>query len=259
MHSTGLRLYADCAEIHITDCLPKLRSFCENDAPKSYDCRIREFDDVPDAIQDDCVTAANTGMLARTPLSAWKRFLNGSLLELAQVPTDVDLIQSPEGRYQAARESLRMCYAQLTTQKGITDMAATKVLYLKRPNLVAISDSYVRDALMIRDPDSKRFPKRGDWHAARGVAVADAVRFVGQNNQDLIRDLQESLLADNGAWRLSYCRIIDALIWIDMAIPVSNAWRTRALNNGWDSVMPKVLCRKYSLPGRCCRGWDYCR
>ena len=88
----------------------------------------------------------------------------------------------------------------------IKDTAATKLLYLKRPALVAISDTSVRSRLRIDAPPGPD----------RAIAVARAIRTVGLANTVGLAALKSysdnttKLIAD--AVPLSKARILDILI-----------------------------------------------
>ena len=119
--------------------------------------------------------AVNDAMKAQTPLNVWRPFLAPNVIpNLPQVPKDLDLIESRDIDYRAGRDSVWRVYEVLASRQYITDMAASKVLYLKRPSLIAISDSYVRGVLL--GPDQPVFPQdpapggqvRGSWRRRDG-------------------------------------------------------------------------------------------
>ena len=238
----------------IRDCLAKLTRFCQHDAFPCYDIVGYKHVLDPDRLQSELLTATNSAMRARSSTKAWEPFLNKPLSVLADVPTDVDLVEASDAAYASAREKLRGCYLVLTNAKWITDMAASKMLYLKRPRLVAISDSYVREALAVGQPDSKLYPWRAPYHAARGLMVADAVRAVGRANLGALADLQQAMspvLDDLGkthgvrAW-VSKARLVDILIWGEMAIDRDKrdkGWGDVVEKQGWSSVVRDIRAR----------------
>ena len=204
--------------IHLTRCEEKLHDFCEVDAYKAFD-RIASTDDVVTRPQLDAV---NDAMKARTPVEVWTKFLApNSIPHLSLVPKEIDLIDSDAMPYALARERIRSVYETLACEKFITDMAASKVCYLKRPKLVAISDGYVRAMLVGPDENiDPQDPDRGRKYAIRGVAVMDAVRCLGQFNAKALRVLHqysESLRIEGQAVRLTKARILDILLWIEVA------------------------------------------
>lgn len=218
----------------VPNCIEKLIDFCRHDAYPRYDLVGYQHLAASDTIQSELLRAINGPMRARSPRTAWEPFLDRPLPELAQVSVDVDLIAAPEESYEEAREHLRACYAALTGGKWITDMAASKLLYLKRPNLVAISDSYIRRALGVADPKPGEY-MGGAHYAARGVAVADAVRDAGRANRELLDELQTALAGQG--FEMSLARIMDVLIWVDMAIAANHPWwGSRATERAWRPV-----------------------
>src|SRR4051794_6274164 len=94
-------------KIILSRCEEKLRDFCLHDAYRGYDLT---------ATVDDLVTmtqfnAVNDAMKARTPLNAWQPFLAPNTVpHLAQVPKDLDLIDSSDPDYAAGRECVRRVY-----------------------------------------------------------------------------------------------------------------------------------------------------
>jgi len=230
----------------IQQCLPKLRFFCEHDAYADYDRAGYRHASEPDRFHADLLTATNRAMRARSPRKAWAPFLETPISELAQLPVDADLVESTDDEYASSRVALERCYRVLTAAKWITDMSASKMLYLKRPRLVAISDSYVREALAIPEPDPARHPWRVEYCTTRALRVSDAVRAVGLHNVEQLGHLQ-STMADTvekiGSMHqtrmsLSKARIIDILLWVDAAIAAGHqTWKPCADAAGWDSVV----------------------
>jgi ssDNA-binding Zn-finger/Zn-ribbon topoisomerase 1 len=176
--------------------------------------------------------AVNDAMKARTPPDAWRPFLDPNVIpNLPRVPKDLDLIDSHDVDYHAGRDSVRRVYEVLASRHYITDMAASKVCYLKRPSLIAISDSYVRRLLL--GPGAcinPRDPARGAKYANRGVAVMDAIRRLGHLNADPLRQLSayiHSLKIDGRPVSLSKARILDILLWVEVAIEEGHPYWSR--------------------------------
>lgn len=223
--------------VRIHHCLEKLTDFCRYDAFQRYDLVGYRNLSSPNELQPELLTSMNRAMMARSSRGAWKPVLGKPLPVLAAVPTDVDLIRSADDEYLQARELLRACYAALADRKWITDMAASKMLYLKRPKLVAISDSYVRQALEVEDPHPGPSYGRGDLYAARGLAVADAVRGAGRANLESLQASQSALRRLPEQFEMSLARILDVLIWVEMAILAGHSWwGARAVERSWKRV-----------------------
>jgi hypothetical protein len=147
----------------------------------------------------------------------------------------VDLVESSDEEYQNVRDKLYNCYIALTNVAYITDMAASKMLYLKRPRLVAISDSYVREGLEIRDPNTKIHPWKSEFCAARALAVSDKIRETGKHNINCLENLQKML----SPVEISKARIVDILIWTSVAIKNGHTnWSRWAKESEW-SILEK--------------------
>jgi hypothetical protein len=242
----ALRLVGVREGLVIQECLAKLRFFCQHDAYPDYDRVGYQHASDPDRFHADLLTATNRAMRARSPRKAWAPFLETPISELAQLPVDADLVDSTDDEYASARLGLERCYRALTAAKWITDMSASKMLYLKRPRLVAISDSYVREVLAIPEPDPVRHPWRVEYCTTRALRVSDAVRAVGLHNVEQLGHLQ-STMADTvdkigsmyqTPMSLSRARIIDILVWVDAAIAAGHqTWKPRADKEGWHSVL----------------------
>jgi hypothetical protein len=245
----GLQLVGKRAGLVVQDCLPKLRHFCEHDAYADYDLAGYRHASEPDRFHPDLLTATNRAMRARSPRKAWTPFMQGPIKELARIPVDADLVESSDDEYATARIDLERCYRVLTAAKWITDMSASKMLYLKRPRLVAISDSYVREMLAIAEPDPARYPWRVEYCTTRALRVSDAMRAVGLHNVEFLEHLQ-SAMSDTveriGAgcqtpMSLSKARIIDILLWVDAAIASGHqTWRPLADSAGWNSILLSI-------------------
>ncbi len=212
----------------LSRCEDKLRDFCLHDAYRAYD-RVAAVNDIVTMQQ---FNAVNDAMKARTPLNAWKPFLTPNVIpHLPQVPKNLDLIDSPDMDYHAGRENVRRVYEVLASRQYITDMAASKICYLKRPSLIAISDSYVRRLLLGPDqPIDPQDAARGAKYADRGIAVMDAIRHLGHLNADPLRQLWtyvHNLKVDGQPVSLSKARILDILIWVEMAIKEGHFYWSR--------------------------------
>ncbi|MCJ7750237.1 MAG: DUF6308 family protein [Armatimonadetes bacterium] len=247
--SDEIELVGSRGRLTVRDCLAKLRHFCEHDAYQVYDRAGYHCATEPNELQAELLDATNRAMFARSSRAAWSEFLGRTLSELEATPVDVDLVDSGDDEYATARAALEACYRRLTAVKRITDMAASKMLHLKRPLLVAISDSYVREVLAIPEPDSAQHPWRVEYCTVRALCVSDAVRAVGLHNVDLLEHLQSAMAetvdriaADlRTPMSLSKARIIDILVWVDAAIASGHkTWKPVADAVGWDSVLVSI-------------------
>jgi hypothetical protein len=219
----------------IDDCVDKVRHFCQFDAYLTYDVVGRKFASEPSQFHPDLLTATNRAMMARSSRSAWKPFLGIDLPELAAIPLDVDLVESSGQAYVGACDALRRYYLRIAEAKWLTDMAASKMLYLKRPMLTAISDSYIREALRVEEPRGPEFPWKAPWCAERALRVSHAVREVGQANRAMLSELRDA----TAEYGLSLSRLIDILVWVEAATAAKHRmWSDAARASGWVSEKP---------------------
>lgn len=214
----------------VENCLEKVQFFCSYDAFPAYDLigQRNEHDD--DRFQLELLQAMNSAMRARSSRKAWEPLLDKSLPVLGAIPTKVDLIESSDIEYAAVRESLHAYYLFTSQLSGITDMAASKMLFLKRPRLAAISDSYMRTAFWIAEPNLQQFPWKAQYCAERALRVSDMSRCVGLANQTFLEWLQQEV----APIVISKSRLIDILVWVDMAIRNGHLmWTKAAITHSW--------------------------
>jgi hypothetical protein len=193
--------------------------------------------------------AVNEAMKAFIKLDDWRQFVSPhSLPHLSAVPKDLDLIDSSDDDYASGKEAVRRVYETLCWSPRIDDMASSKVCHLKRPKLIAISDSYVRAILL--GPDTRILPNdptRGSTLANRGLSVMDAVRSVGRLNAEALQRLFDYTLTvelPDGAARLSKARVLDIVLWTEVAAqkhPIWTAWKNNRLD-------PRVTCPRCGKP-----------
>jgi len=205
----------------IAHCERKLSDFIANDAYELYDRQGVRAEPRPDVISRHQLRLMNAAMRARASVRALQPFLDAPLPELARIPTPVDLIGFPATELDLALDLLHAAVARLCVPM-IKDTAATKLLYLKRPALVAISDTYVRSRLGIDSPPGPD----------RAIAVARAIRTVGLANSAPLAALKSycdgttKLIID--AVPLSKARILDILIWVEHARASGHPFWSRA-------------------------------
>jgi len=222
----GLALTGVRRGLVIEDCLEKLIHFCTHDAYQGYDTAIDDYAAEPNVLQTEMLRLVNSFMRARSSTTAWEAFLGKPIPELAAIPANVDLIEASDQDYAVVRMQLERCFKRLTT-KWIADVAASKMLYLKPPKLVAISDMLVKQALGVEAKGSC---------VDQAMAVTDGVRATGRANLGLLDWLQKKLESHPKCFRLSKARILDILLWGDMAIADNQEWQKAARENGWRSV-----------------------
>lgn len=213
------------------NCLAKVQFFCSYDAFPAYDAIGLRNEHDCNRFQRELLQAMNGAMRARSSCKAWEPFLDKDLPMLSAIPTNVDLVESSDADYAKARESLQAYYFAMSKVNGITDMAASKMLFLKRPKLTAISDSYVRTAFCIPEPKTQEYPQKSQYCTERALRVSDRARAVGLSNLEMLERLQHSM----APVVISKVRLIDILVWVDMAIRANHLmWKQAANSNGWN-------------------------
>ena len=196
-----LRIEIGGVDLCIGNCLGKVQRFCSYDAYKGYDLKGRLYSKEPNVFQRELLEAANVSMRAKSSVKVWAPLIGTPIPPLAAIAPDADLIDSSDEDYAKLRATLEDCYNGMI-RSGIGDVAASKMLHLKRPNFVAISDGYIKRAL---DVQCTRY-------ADQAMAVSDGVRRLGIANRELLTDLQGQLAARPEPITLSKVRLIDILI-----------------------------------------------
>lgn len=206
----------------IDACQWRLRTFVERDAYAVYDYRGCYALPPQNEITTDHVAVTNSAMRARSSRKAWAHFIGQPLPELDRISFECDLIAADEGEFANALAALLMLAERITSVKGLKEMAVSKVLYLLRPNFVAIADSYVRDALGVY---------RSNDATQNLLRVMEAVRLWGSSHRNALDRLAndastiQTVHAPSGPDKgkeipvhLSRVRIVDTLLWTEMAI-----------------------------------------
>jgi len=129
------------------------------------------------------------------------------MAELEAIPEYADLVDSSDAEYADLRAKLEACYRKLV-RPGIGDVAASKMLHLKRPNLAAISDVFVKQALGVPS---------NSGYVDQAMAVTDGIRRLGLANREWLAHLQSQLVRLPEPITLSKIRLLDILIWMYMA------------------------------------------
>ncbi len=178
-----------------------------------YDLGGGDNDTLPDA-----VTLADLGRLAVINAD-----LTGNdavaLLELGRtapwspVPHDADLADAdPEVSGGLYDEAVAL-YTHFTSQHGIADAKASKLLHLKRPNLIPILDSQLkqlyRDDARRAASDSRHQANFLYWTAIRNDLVANEAAL--EEVRTLVADREVSVLGD--------LRLLDIIAWWLMRHP----------------------------------------
>ena len=215
----------------ISDCKWRLRTFVERDAYAGFDYAATCVTAADDVITADHVYAMYSVMRARSSRAAWNKFIGRPLPELGAIPTTLDLIDGSDEAVEVGLAALARLVEIISAQKWLTDMAASKVLFLKRPRFVGVSDSYVRNCLGISEWRLGERPETPAFYVARMLAVERGLRKLGQHNEAVLQALKSyadamgSFVPTGGRFngqripvQLSKVRILDILLWTEVAI-----------------------------------------
>ena len=131
----------------LTRCEERILVFCALDAYGSYDVRGIELGrQNPNRILCEQIKLMNNSMRARSPYAVWAEsgLLEGELCELAKLPPDADLADMADEEWAAVKVLLKTTY-DCVMRPRLGAAAVTKILYLHRPRLVAITDAEVAE------------------------------------------------------------------------------------------------------------------
>jgi Family of unknown function (DUF6308) len=187
----------------------------------AYDRWVNSPQNPPDQLVRSDVRAINTTMMARTAYKHWEQFTGSAepLGWLQELAASWDLFTMSDEAWTTARCEMRIL-AALTAVLGPyrTTSITTKLLHLKRPNLIPICDSYVCSMLGKHPGD-----------AVETTKLIMAVRELGRANLDVLMEISKRLTSI-GINR-TLVRILDSLLW--------SAYRT----GGPEAEFPRWLVR----------------
>ncbi len=219
----------------IEHCRWRIEKFVRFDAYAGYDYTATGLGGPQDVITVEHIRLVNRAMMARSPYAAWEPLFGQVIPGLSRIPRDLDLVDGGDTEIDAALAHLEAAVATIASRECLTDMAASKALFLLRPRFVAISDSYVRGCLGIADGAEPTPSKRGRHYAARMIAVQRGIQALGRRNSpalDALHQWANSLpptVPQTGQWAggripvvLSKARILDILLRTEVAIFGSN-------------------------------------
>ena len=194
--------------ITLRHCLQRMLAFCALDAYRAYDRRGALLNaEHGDVIHEDHVHCVNA-MHARCPLVAWQPFIPGERF-LGRLPQGVHLLEMPDQDWPETRDSVAGVIAEITNRRSIGIAAATKVLALKRPDLVPACDAQLVTWCNVSSY----------YHSERAAQTMDRLREIGRAGDNLatLRSLQAELATrelDGEPIRLSTTRILEVLCWM---------------------------------------------
>jgi hypothetical protein len=217
----------------VDHCRWTILTFVAHDAYVAYDYAGGTLGPPSSSITGQQVLAINVAMRARSSRTAWGEFIGTVLPELTDVPPSLDLVDGAASAVLPAAAALARLAGRIGRARAMTDMAASKVLYLLRPRFAAISDSYVRACLGLPEapvPDAGT-RDRELFCQQRMRSVLRAIRQVGLLNRVALDELHAyanslppvvpSLGPFKGTSvpvRLSKVRVLDILLWADVAL-----------------------------------------
>ncbi|HEV2033761.1 MAG TPA: DUF6308 family protein [Candidatus Dormibacteraeota bacterium] len=169
---------------------------------RSYDSYIASGTSPLNRIVLADVVAINTTMGARSPHSDWAAVIRrGVLTELKAIDVKWDLFSTPNEIWARRPIGERVgALLDAVMGKGIGLARATKVLHMKRPQLIPICDSYVLRLMGLPGED--------------GSSVAALIAHLRSLREELLPtlvDIREKLL--ELGYDRTLLRIADALIW----------------------------------------------
>lgn len=187
----------------VADPVGQAREFLTARGNLAYDEYVASGVSPRHRIAREDVAAINTFMGGRSPYGDWAELLEArSISQLRRVDPTWNLFATSDHDWRAADVPAQLHRLfERVTRKGIGISRATKLLHIKRPDLIPICDSFVVRTLGVRGDD-----------AAAGVEVVGLLREQRTVFRPVLRELQKELLASDGI-RRSLPRIADALIW----------------------------------------------
>ncbi len=205
----------------LTRCEERTLVFCALDAYGAYDVKGIELSrQHPNRIVREQIKLMNDSMRARSPYAAWEQsgLLGAASPALLALPTNADLAEMPDDQWDGVKALLYAAYERVIGPR-IGAAAATKVLYLHRPRLVAITDAEVAEFF-----DCQRLPP-----VERSLTVAERVRQMARFGSNLatLHSIQQYLSSRTVAGKpveVSKARILDALIWMKQRQAYARLW-----------------------------------
>lgn len=174
----------------------------------------QRYGDVINTEYVECTNAMN----ARAPSSAWEKLMPGTDL-LAQLPPDKHWLEMSQQEWEDVQSCIHCVIARMTKVKHIKLTGATKMLALKRPDLIAACDSQLVGFFDLTE----------DSEADKAIAVMERLRgIVAQpGNQEALCALRKKLAAHKLFGRpimLSTTRIFEVLCWMETDEGYQSLW-----------------------------------
>jgi len=183
--------------------------FCHFDVFCWYDPDPDGSTENANVITQQDLNAINNFMRARSNRAAWAPLLDKEHECIHALPREVDLVEMSDTEWAATSQLVERAFKDLSRRR-IGSMAVSKVLYRKRPRLIAICDSYVKKRLGVP-------PGRPECEA---IMVMNRVRDEGRRNMALLRNLRGELARvelhlgeRTRKIAMTNVRLMDILLW----------------------------------------------
>jgi len=165
-----------------------------------------------DYVEREDVAVANT-FQARTPWGKWQPSLGAINQALAQIDVKWGLFDPlPEEIWLQRRMQVQALF-EAAMRGGIGYASGTKVLHLKRPNLIPICDSVIVRRLAVQT--------RGNTYPAVAISCMEELRKIGMSGQNRAvlgeaKNYVAGILGSESAYaHATDVRILDAVLWSD--------------------------------------------
>ena len=169
--------------------------------PGCYDDWIASPEQRPDRITKLDIKAVNSSMRARSSPALWELDLNRPGAWLGNVSASWRLFELDEGVFEETAKPASARCVQHLIRHGRGVAVATKVLHIKRPDLIPVCDRLVVQQLRLPVPTT-------------GQATAEIIGWIrqeGRSNLTELRSIQQHL--DAAGLHRTLVRILDGLLW----------------------------------------------
>src|SRR5919108_1619380 len=190
------------ADLVVEDPFDKLIAFFRK--WPQYDAYVASGDSPPNQIVPKDVDVIYSTMGSRASRASWQPLIDrGSLPELRAIDPGIDLYLTTQRLWVETRTQERLhSLFDAMRGKGIGIANATKLLYIKRPRLIPVCDSFVLNLFDL---------PAGEM--ASGIALISALRSRRTQWTPLLRDIQLRLKRSPDHIERTLVRIGDALMW----------------------------------------------
>lgn len=188
----------------ITNPEERVREYCRVEVYRGYD----DCHDISDIVTQENIRAANR-LFARIGETVAKRIMQSPHIRcvLSQVP-NTNLGEMGDPDWELCSKKLRDAFGAFCSLNGVGIAVTTKILHLKRPELIPIIDSFVAKFLLGREITNIT-NKRA--LASIGVECTDVVRQDIRRNAETFAKLQARL--SDLTIPLTKVRLYDILAW----------------------------------------------